>query len=425
MDKVRECALLILSDIEEKGAYMNISLDEACKKQGFSGKDASFLSEIVRGVIRNREYLDHIISHYSKVKLKKISLKIKNILRMGLYQIFFMDKVPASAAVNESVTLARRYGHSASAGFTNALLRNASKNEIPPLPKDRAEALSVKYSYPLWLVKRFIGDFGLDRAESLLKAGNEKADIIIRANTLKIGAEKLSEKLGDIVKKREGNMLTLSLTGSIEKVSGFSEGLFTVQALPFQKTAELLELKPGMTVADFCAAPGGKTTYIAELMKNEGEIYAFDIYPHKLKLIEETAKRLGINIIKTDIHDASKVNEKLLGKCDRVLLDVPCSGLGIIRRRPDIKWNRKEDEDFSSLQEKILESGSKCLKDGGILVYSTCSIDKRENEEVIKRFLKKHKEFSLIPFEGGEEGYRTYYPDTDDTDGAFIARIQK
>ncbi len=425
MDKVRESAVLILRDIEEKGAYMNILLDEVCRKDGFTGKDASFLSEIVRGVVRNRLYLDYIISAYSKVKLKKISVSIKNILRTGLYQLFFMDKVPDSAAVNESVKLARRYGHSASAGFVNALLRNASKNGIPPLPKDKKEELSIKYSYPLWMVLRFIEDFGEERAEEILKAGNEKADMIIRANTLKISAGDLEKKLGDLVKSRDGNMLTLNSNGAVYNIDGFKEGLFSVQATPFNKTAELLCLKPGMTVMDGCAAPGGKTTYIAELMEDKGEIFAFDIYSHKLKLINEASERLGIHIIKTGIHDASKENKELSGKCDRVLLDVPCSGLGIIRRRPDIKWNRKEDEDFSVLQEKILEEGSKALKDGGILIYSTCSIDKRENEEVIKKFLKKHPEFSLYPFSGGEEGYKTYYPNFDKTDGAFICRMKK
>ncbi len=425
MDKVRESALLILKDIEEKGAYMNILLDEVLRKDGFSKKDASFLSEIVRGVVRNRLYLDYIISGYSKVKLKKISVNIKNILRLGLYQIFFMNKVPDSAAVNESVKLARRYGHSASAGFVNALLRKASEKGIPRLPEDKKEELSLKYSYPLWMVERFIEDFGETRTEELLKAGNEKADMVIRANTLKISAEDLEKRLGDLVKKREGNMLTLNSNGAVYGIEGFSEGLFTVQATPFNKTAEILELKPGMTVLDGCSAPGGKTTYMAELMEDKGEIFAFDIYPHKLRLIEEASERLGIHIIKTGIFDASEENKELFEKCDRVLLDVPCSGLGIIRRRPDIKWNRKEDEEFWHLQEKILEAGSKALKDGGILVYSTCSIDKRENEEVIERFLKKHPEFMLYPFDGGKDGFKTYYPDTDKTDGAFICRMKK
>lgn len=425
MDKIRQTALLILADVDEKGSYMNLLIDEKCRKEKISGRDAAFLSEIVRGVVRNREYLDYVISRYSKIKLKKISVLIKNILRMGLYQIFFMDKVPESAAVNESVVLSRRYGHSSSSGFVNAILRNALRGGSVKLPENKAEALSVKHSYPLWMVKRFIEDFGIDRAEEIMKAGNEKPETVIRANTLKISADELFTKISEKALEKDGNMITLDHAGSVSELYGWSEGLFTVQAKPFEKTAELLDVKPGMTVLDACAAPGGKTTYIAELMKNEGEVFAFDIYEHKLKLIDDAAKRLSLNIIKTAVHDASKENEKLLGKCDRVLLDVPCSGTGIIRRRPDIKWNRKEDEDFSSLQLEILKKQSRCLKQGGILVYSTCSVDKRENEEVIDKFLKEAKDFKLLPFEGGEKGYRTFYPDTDNVDGAFICRMKK
>lgn len=425
MDKIRQTALLILADVDEKGAYMNLLIDEKLKKEKITGRDAAFLSELVRGTVRNRIYLDYIIASYSKIKLKKISVLIKNILRMGLYQIFFMDKVPSSAAVNESVTLSRRYGHASSSGFVNAVLRNALRGGELKLPEDKTEALSVKYSYPLWMAERFISDFGFERAESIMEAGNAKAETVIRANTLKITAEELFSKLGDAALSRDGNMITLKNSGSVSEMEGFCEGLFTVQAKPFEKTAELLSVKPGMTVLDACAAPGGKTTYIAQLMENEGEIFACDIYEHKLKLIEDAAERLSVNIVKTHLHDASEVNEELIGKCDRVLLDVPCSGTGIIRRRPDIKWNRSEDEDFSSLQKKILEAQAKCLKAGGILVYSTCSIDKRENEEVIKAFLKDNKEFKLMPFDGGETGYKTWYPDTDKTDGAFICRMKK
>ncbi len=425
MDKIRQTALLILADIDENGAYMNLLIDEKCRNEKITGRDASFLNEIVRGTIRNRTYLDYIITKYSKIKIKKISVLIKNILRMGLYQIFFMDKVPASAAVNESVTLAKRYGHKSSSGFVNAVLRNAQRGGEVALPEEKCEYLSCKYSYPLWMVKRFLKDFGEERTESLLSAGNEKAETVIRVNTLKITADELFEKLGDNALSKDGNMITLKNSGSVSEIEGFNEGLFTVQAKPFEKTAELLELSPEMTVIDACAAPGGKTTYIAQLMENKGEVYAFDIYEHKLKLIEDTAKRLSIDIIKCAIHDASKVNEALLGKCDRVLLDVPCSGTGIIRRRPDIKWNRTEDEEFSDLQFEILKSQSLCLKSGGILVYSTCSIDGRENEEVIKKFLKENEDFELMPFPGGKEGYKTWYPDTDKTDGAFICRMKK
>lgn len=421
MDSVRQSALLILYEIDKNKAYMNILLNQKCREENFSGRDAAFLNELVKGTVRNREYIDYIISHFSSVKIKKISPWIMNILRLGVYQICFTDKIPVSAAVNESVALAKRYGHRASSGFVNAVLRKAASvgADNVPLPEDRVKMLSVKYSYPEWMVKKFIKNFN-DEAEEILKSGNGQAPTVIRANTLKTAPGELYKMLGDGAESMSGNMIRIKKGISPEKLPGFSEGLFTVQAEPFNVTAEIMELAPGMTVIDACAAPGGKTTYIAQLMKNEGTVYAFDIYEHKLKMIEDTSKRLGINIIKTELHDASKPLDKI--EADRILLDVPCSGIGIIRRRPDIKFNRQE-EDHSLLQKKIIENMSKNLKRGGIMVYSTCSIDRAENEEVIKYFLERNKDFYTVAFPGAEEGYKTYMPGEDGYDGAFICKL--
>ncbi len=424
MDKVREKALIILHAVDTENTYMNLALASACRGRNFDARDAAFLSELVRGVVRNRVRLDYIMAAYSSLRLKKLSPWIVNILRMGIYQLCFMDKVPPSAAVNESVKLARRFGHAASAGFVNALLRTVSVKGEPKLPDTGVEALSVRYSYPLWMAQRLVKDFGYERAESLMCAGNEEAPLVIRANTLKISPELLEERLGEAVKTRHGVMLTINKGYSVEMLSGFSAGLFTVQAEPFHRAAELLLPAAGMRVADACAAPGGKTTYIAELMKDSGEIMAFDIYEHKLKLIEDTSNRLGIHIIKTAMHDATKPLDAADGVFDRLLLDVPCSGLGIIRRRPDIKWHRDQG-DFAAKQYSILESMSGSVKSGGILVYSTCTIDARENEAVIQRFLEEHSNFSLMPFDEGADGYHTWYPDIDGIDGAFICRMMR
>ncbi len=421
MDKVRESALCILYETDKHKAYINILINKKCEDEGFFGRDAAFLNELVRGTVRNRGYIDYIIGLYSSVKIKKISPWIMNILRLGVYQLKFTDKIPMSAAVNESVTLAKKYGHKSSAGFVNALLRKISltERESIPMPGDRTEYLSVKYSYPQWMVKRFFECFG-EKTESILSAGNVSADTVIRANTLKITATELAARLGDKALAVNGNMIRIRGGESVSSLSGFDEGLFTVQAEPFNKTAEIMELSSGMTVIDACAAPGGKTTYIAELMGNSGKIYAFDIYEHKLKMIADTSKRLGINIIETGLHDAAKALPDIAA--DRILLDVPCSGLGIIRRRPDIKWNRME-EDFSAVQKSIMENMSKSLKSGGIMVYSTCSIDKAENEEVIEYFLSRNKDFYLIAFDGAEKGYKTYLPGEDGGDGAFICKL--
>lgn len=423
MDKIREKALLIINEIDKENAYMNIVLNKHLAGV-IDKRDRAFISEIVRGTTKMQIRIDHTIKSYSKIKIKKISPIILNILRMGIYQILFMDKVPTSAAVNESVKLAARFGHSASKNFTNAILRVVASKGEAELPKDEEEYLSVFYGYPAWLTKRFVTLFGIDRTKAIMEEFSAKKPIIIRANTLKISSDELFTKLGDLAKEKNGDMITLNGVDAVTEIDGFNEGLFTVQATPFNKMAELLDVKKGMKVLDACAAPGGKTCHIGALMENEGEITATDIYEHKLKLIDDTAKRLGINIIKTRLFDASKEDEKRQNYYDRILLDVPCSGLGIIGRRADIKLNRDENEDFSILQKKILEAKAKELKKGGILIYSTCSIDKRENEDVVLEFLEKHSEFSLLPFDE-TIGYKTWYPDTDKTDGAFMARLIK
>ncbi|MDP4133339.1 MAG: 16S rRNA (cytosine(967)-C(5))-methyltransferase RsmB [Bacillota bacterium] len=426
MDKARKASLLILYDVDKNGAYMNLSIDRILREEKLENIDSAFASELTRGVIRNRLYIDWCIERFSTVKLKKISPWILNILRMGIYQLYFMDKVPESASVNESVNLAKRFGHLKSAGFVNAVLRKASKTEPLKVPKEPLpKYLSINYSYPEWMVKDFLERFGIERTESLLAAGNNAPPVTIRTNTLKTTPDKLYDDIKDYCSLKRGEMLEIKKRGRIDLIPGFKEGLFTVQAEPFNETAKILEPKSGMTVLDACAAPGGKTTHIAELMNNEGTIYAFDIFEHKLKLIDDTAKRLGISIIKTELHDAGEPFDGLEESCDRVLLDVPCSGYGIIRRRPDIKWNRDERDEFSTLQLKILNNGCKTLKSGGILVYSTCTINQRENEEVIKAFLKDNNYFELVPFEGAIDGFRTFYPDIDNTDGAFICKMRK
>lgn len=421
MDSVRQNALLILYEIDRKKAYMNILLAKKCRDGNMSGRDAALLNELVKGTVRNREYIDYVIGYFSSVKIKKISPWIINILRLGVYQLCFTDKIPESAAVNESVALAKRYGHKASSGFVNAVLRKIASVGIGnvPLPEDRVKMLSVKYSYPEWMTEKIISNFN-EKAEDILKSGNGLAPTVIRTNTLKITAEELYKMLGDDAVSISGNMIRIRKGVSPEKLSGFSQGLFTVQAEPFNVTAEIMELSAGMTVIDACAAPGGKTTYIAQLMKNEGTVYALDIYEHKLGLINDTSKRLGINIIKTELHDASKPFDGV--QADRILLDVPCSGLGIIRRRPDIKYNRIE-ENHAVLQKKIIENMAKNLKNGGIMVYSTCSIDRAENEEVIEYFLERNKDFYTVPFPGAKEGYKTYIPGENGCDGAFICKL--
>lgn len=417
MDKVRETALKILNDIEKNNSYSNITVKNMLKNTKLSNTDRHFITGIVYGVIDKRLTLDYVISCYSKLKPKKISSYILIILRMGIYQIMFMDKIPNNAAVDESVKLAKRYGHGASAGFVNGILRNVIRNGVT-YPKDKTEYLSVKYSYPLWLTRMWINDFGYEFCEQLMIAFSENSVLTLRVNALKTTVKDLAEKLGvEIYNKGD---LFIECEGF--EISGnkfYNDGHFSVQDRAAQEVSRVLSPNSNETVIDMCAAPGGKTCHIAEIMGNKGEILAFDKYPHKTELIDKNAKRLGIDIIKTNVCDATEFNKDLEHRADKVLCDVPCSGLGIIKRKPDIKW--KDEDDFSALniiQAKILENGAKYLKEKGEIVYSTCTINPRENGEIISAFLEKNTDFKKI-YE------KTYYPHIDNTDGFYVCKMQR
>ncbi len=414
----REIAMKVLYEIEYEGAYSNMALKKALRNGEISHRDKAFITHLVYGVTDKKITLDYIISKFSKIKLKKISKYILIILRMGVYQIKFMDKVPESAAVNECVKLARRYGHGASAGFVNGMLRNVVRSDIE-YPKDKIEYMSVKYSVPLWLCKKWITDFGYEFTNELLKSFEQSTRVCVRPNTLKITEQELSDKLNDEGNKAEVKNNLVYIEGfDIGNDELYKKGYYTVQDEAAYTAGKVLAPKVGETVIDMCAAPGGKTTHLAEIMCNKGEIFAFDIHEHKIAIIQKNAERLGISIIKTEISDGSVFNKKYAEKADKILCDVPCSGLGIIRRKPEIKWNRNEDDDFHSLQEQILLNASKYLKKGGELVYSTCTINKEENEEVTSGFLKENSNFEKL-YE------KTFYPHIDNTDGFYICKIKR
>ncbi len=434
MDRVREAAMLILYKTDKESAYSNMALKECfLKNKDFSAKDKAFITNLVYGTIKAQITIDYIIGCYSKVKLKKISPYILAILRVGIYQLKFMDKVPDSAAVNESVKLAKRYGHSASAGFVNGILRNVLRCEIS-YPEDEIEALSVKHSYPLWMVKRWCEDFGKNFAEELMDSMNKEPEVSLRVNLLKTTPEKVLKSLPNGRMSELSSDMILSDGFDVAKSREYQEGFFTPQDISASFSARVLMPKAGDKVLDMCAAPGGKTTHLAEIMENKGEILALDIHEHKIKLIEENAKRLGIDIISAKCVDATVENPEFFGKFSKVLADVPCSGLGIIRRKPDIKLKKKEDG-IEELQYKILKNASKYLSPDGELLYSTCTIDKRENEEVIERFLKENEGFQAVDISDllpevlrkpeCKKGYTTFYPNVDGIDGFFIAKIKK
>lgn len=421
----REVALNILYKVEFGEGYANIEIDKEFNKSDLIDIDKALASEIVYGVLTWKLTLDEIIKMYSTIKLKKISPWILNILRMGIYQIVFLDKIPESAAVNESVKLAKKYGHEASSKFVNAILRKIEKNEMDKLLdyiSKKAlledEIISIITSHPLWLVDELLKQYNKKFVTELLNANNIKPEITIRSNLLKTSRDDLFNLLRlKRVDCRKGN---LQDSIKVKKLTEFGTSLYSVQDEAAQLACLKLEPQPGEKILDACSAPGGKTTYIAELMNNTGRVDAWDIHPHRVRLVEEAAKALGITTIKANVKNATEYTTQFNGHYDKILLDVPCTGIGVIRKKPDIKWTRKPEdiEEMVNIQAEILDTCCEYLRTGGRLVYSTCTVFKQENEEQIQKFLMKHTEFKLIE-------QVNLFPHINETDGFFIAVLQR
>ncbi len=438
MVNVRNLALKILTAIEKDGAYSALTLNNSIKENKLSGVDASFLSALVYGALERQLTLDYILKQYSKIPLKKIELQTKIILRLGILQLVFMDKVPGSAAVNESVKLARKHGLHSSSGFINGVLRSVSRaDEKYRLPKDKLERLSVEYSCPVEIVRLWLSSYGEEVTNGILASFFGRPRLCARVNTLKTTAPELAKKLLDDGVKAEiseldNNALILSNTGSVEQLKAFRDGLFYIQDLASQLCVKALAPAPGETVYDMCSAPGGKSFTAAMRMNDTGVIRSFDIYDHKLKLISENAGRLGITCVQPALRNA-ETDESDLNLADRVLCDVPCSGLGIIGRKPEIRYksNLLSDE-LPPLQYKILCNSSRFLKPGGTLVYSTCTLNPAENRLNAERFLSEHSDFEPLALNLGvkrlcdEPSYMlTLFPQSGGTDGFFISAFRR
>ena len=403
IDIAREVALKALYKIDKEEAYSNIALDETIKenRHKLDDRDIGFISELVYGVTSWKLTIDEIVKMYSNIRLKKISPWILNILRLGIYQTVFLDKVPKSAAVNESVNLAKRYGHKSSSNFVNAILRKVEKKDFETFfeIEDPIERISKTTSMPVWIIQELLKENPIEKVEEICKASNIKPKVSIRVNGLKTTKQELQKKLEENdIPFLEGNLedfLILEKTKNIESLDLFKNGYFTIQDEGAGLIAKIVDQKPNEMVLDACSSPGGKTTYMAELMGNKGKIVAWDLHPHRVKLVEENAKRLGITIIETKCENASIYKEEYKEKFDKILLDVPCLGIGVLKRKPDIKWKRKPEdmEEITEIQQKILETCSKYLKPQGELVYATCSIFSEENDKIIEKFLKNHKDF--------------------------------
>ncbi|MEG0692729.1 MAG: 16S rRNA (cytosine(967)-C(5))-methyltransferase RsmB [Oscillospiraceae bacterium] len=441
MKTSRQSAYDTLLSVCKDKAYSNIALDKTLTEAKLESKDKSFATVLFYGVLERKITLDYILSKYSKKPVNKLDKEVLVILEMGIYQLLYMDSVPDSAAVDECVKLVA-YARKASAKpFVNAVLRGFIRDkkefELPNIKSDKLFHYSVKYSCPKWLFSQWEKQYDLDTAIKLSKASLERAPLTVRVNTLKTTTEKLIVYLANRgVKATEHsyleNCLLLEETGSIEKLPQYRQGLFYVQDAASQLCVKALNPIPNQIVLDICSAPGSKSFTIAQYMQNEGELYSFDLYEHKLKLIKDSAKRLGITIIQTALQDGAIKNDSIK-MADRVLCDVPCSGLGIIRRKPEIKY--KNEEDFKGLPEiqyNILKNAASYVKSGGCLVYSTCTTNKKENEEVVNRFLSENNSFkplqlakNISKIENNNNSMITLLPHINECDGFFIALFEK
>lgn len=428
----RRLALDLLNKCEAGKSFSNIAIDTAIRRGSLSPADRALLTALFYGAIEKKLTLDYIIDSLSSIPKSKIEKDTRNALRLGIYQLAFMDKIPSHAAVNETVSLVG--GRSRS--FVNAILRRylreADSIVFPARSADITKYLSVKYSVAEPLVKALITSLGEDECESFLSAISKPAPITLRTNTLKISRDALIARLADRFPNAqktdsapEGVLLG---HGSIADLDEHAEGLCFVQDEASQIATAALGATAGDIVIDACACPGSKTFGAAISMNNEGEIFAFDIHENKLSLICDGASRLGISIISAAARDARDPLHELIGKADRVICDVPCSGFGVMAKKPELRYkDPAESERLPDIQLAILESCSKYLRAGGVLVYSTCTVLSEENESNVKRFLDRNPEFALSPFSVGsisaEDGMITLMPDRHKTDGFFIARL--
>lgn len=437
--KSREWALQLLNEVITKGAYTNIAIDRQHGRVSLEGQERGFAVELSKGTIKAWGTLDWILNFYLARPVQELDPIIANILRMGVFQIFFMPNIPPSAACNEAVELAKKYGHEGTAKLVNAVLRSAvrepEKVQWPDEEKEPMKFLARRYYHPIWMVKRWYEELGFAETEALLSCNNEAPTLGIRTQTLRNSPRQCAEKLAgegfelspsELV--AEGFRVICHPPLSQSRVLRIGEAF--IQDEGAMLIAHLLEPKSGETILDACAAPGGKSTHIAELMGDKGTVIAQDIHHHKLALIRENMDRLELRSIKAVIGDATKIHLQKRSY-DRILTDVPCSGLGTIGRRADTRWRKSDHQikELTKLQYNILHSASQALKVGGRLVYSTCTLTKEENEDVVEKFLNENPDFSLIPVEDilpeFEGKYLKLWPHLTGTDGFFAACLVK
>ncbi|MBQ1834897.1 MAG: 16S rRNA (cytosine(967)-C(5))-methyltransferase RsmB [Oscillospiraceae bacterium] len=434
----RDVALQVLTACRLNNAWADAALRSKLGTAELTAADAALCSRIVYGVLQNRMLLDYDLAAYCTQRLEKLQPPLADILRIGAYQILFLNKVPVSAAVNESVELAKRNGRASAAGLVNAVLRRLAQQRqaLPPLPRDPINRLTIAYSHPNWLVERMIGLLGSEEAERYLQSNNEIAPVTVQINPLRTDKAALMAELSDCgVQVQEHpwipDCLSLSSTGDLTALEAFQSGKFLVQDGAAYLAAGAAGVQPGQRVLDVCAAPGGKSFAMAFGMADQGSILSCDLHENKLKRIREGAQRLGITCIETAAADGRTFHPEWEAAFDTVVCDVPCSGLGIIRKKPDIRY--KDPQELAALpniQRAIVDNSARYVKTGGTLIYSTCTVLPEENEHVTDGFLSDHPEFSYEAFTlparvGTVPGYVTLWPQRHDTDGFFICRMRR
>jgi 16S rRNA (cytosine967-C5)-methyltransferase len=437
----RKVTLEVLNQVLNNGAYSNIVLSNELNNSNLEDKDRALVTEIVYGTIKWRYTIDKILGCFLKNPLKNMDIAILNILRMSIYQMKYLNKIPDYAVVNEAVNLSKKVSIGASK-LVNGVLRNYIRNKESNLDlkfKNKVEELSYLYSFEPWMIELFVRQYGEEATEAILQGLNSTPELTVRVNSLKADYDKVWDELIKAGYNLEEGFASPEAVKiikgrNIENNPLFKEGYITVQDESAMMVAPLMELEETMTVLDLCSAPGGKTTHISELMNNKGKVLAFDIHENKLGLIKDNARRLGITNISCGVMDAAIYNDNLKASVNRVLIDVPCSGFGIISKKPEIKWTKslKDLGQITTIQKKIIVNASKYVKKDGILIYSTCTLNRKENEDVVLWFLKNNNNYKIEEINVGnsnnffysKEGMLTILPNGK-MDGFFITKLRR
>ncbi|WP_343290626.1 16S rRNA (cytosine(967)-C(5))-methyltransferase RsmB [Turicibacter bilis] len=441
MANARELALQTLTDILIDGAYSNHALSEQIEKNELTVQDKNFMTELVYGTLQHEQLLNFYVTPFFNGKVKAW---VRILIQMTLYQMLFLDSVPEHAAISEAVKIAKKRGGQFNGKLVNAILREMTRTPLPSLDtiKDEAERLAVETSHPLWLIKLWSKQFGWEKTIQMARANNERVNVTIRVNGVRGTREELKQKLeSEGITCEYGNLsqdALVILKGNVIKTKAFEQGWFYVQDESSMLVARALKPKHHSKVLDTCSAPGGKTTHVAELMRQTGTVYAHDVYEHKIKLIEDNVKRLGLTNVVATLQDATTLNERYESDSfDAVLVDAPCSGLGILRRHPEVKITKQPSDldEIMMIQKKILNTVAPLVKVGGTLVYSTCTVNRKENDKMVEQFLAQHPEYELdatlvnrlpeVLHEQTKKGMVQLFPGDYQTDGFFIACLKR